>query len=155
MLGEVEDAGAGTQVYFGALLTGVHAAPEVGPRVTMLRFATGDNVTASKVLLNLPGNAVEGLDPSSVLFSDATPAAKKWLGKVSAFGMSKVYAWYDDAWWSTKLGLMEGYFSTGNDTRITPDTPIGHLTGPPPSEAGGAPVSAARPKPEPAPSRAC
>ena len=41
MLGEVEDAGAGTQVYFGALLTAVNAAPATaGKRAMQLVFAT-------------------------------------------------------------------------------------------------------------------
>lgn len=114
MLGEVEAAGAGTQVYFGALLTAVNAAPATaGKRATQLVFANGEKVTTSKLILNLPGNAVEGLDPSSVIFSDATAKAAKWIGKVDAFPMTKVYAWYDDAWWSTQLGMMEGYFGEG------------------------------------------
>ena len=25
-----------------------------------------------------------------------------------------MYAWYDDAWWSTKLGLMEGSFTASD-----------------------------------------
>lgn len=117
MLGEVEDAGAGSQVFFGALLTAVHAAPAAaGKRATQLVFANGETVTAGKLVLNLPGNAIEGLDPASVIFSDATKQAKEWLGKVAAFPMTKVYAWYDDAWWSTKLGMMEGYFGEANSS---------------------------------------
>ena len=42
----------------------------------------------------------------------------------------------DDAWWSTKLGLMEGSFTTGNG--CTPETPLAELRGPPP--AGVAPL---------------
>jgi hypothetical protein len=67
MLGEVEDAGAGTQVYFGARLTGVYAAAGAAPasgaatKAVRLAFASGESVTADKVMLNLPGNAVEQL----------------------------------------------------------------------------------------------
>jgi len=126
MLGEVEDAGAGTQVYFGARLTGVYAvsaaegaAVGAAPKAVQLKFATGESVIADKVVLNLPGNAVNGLDNSSVLFTDATKATNKWLGGVTAFAMAKVYAWYDDAWWTSKLGLMEGYFTSDEGTVAT------------------------------------
>jgi len=112
MLGEVEDAGAGTQVYFGARLTGIFGAPAAGAHSTRLSLASGANVTATKVLLNLPGNALAGLSKGSVVFEQ--PKSKRLLNDVWTFGMVKVYAWYDDAWWSTKLGMMEGYFGTGN-----------------------------------------
>ena len=51
----------------------------------------------------------------SVLFTDASAKTQKYLGQVSAFPMTKVYAWYDDAWWSSKLGYMEGYFGVGGN----------------------------------------
>ena len=112
MLGELEaKGGPGTQTYFGVRLEALSAAPLVGPRATRLHFAGGASVTASRVLLNLPGNAVAALSNSSVIFD--APSEKKILESVSTFSMNKVYAWYDDAWWSTKLGKMEGYFHGG------------------------------------------
>ena len=46
----------------------------------------------------------------STVFS-GTQYSQDVLDSVYAFAMVKVYAWYDDAWWNTKLGLMEGYFT--------------------------------------------
>eukprot|EP00966_Prymnesium_polylepis_P199593 4625547-Prymnesium_polylepis.1 len=50
--------------------------------------------------------------------------------------MTKVYAWYDDAWWSSKLGLMEGYFATSNSS-ASPDAPLSEVlaAGAPPADA--------------------
>ena len=96
MLGELEaKGGPGTQTYFGVRLEALSAAPLVGPRATRLHFAGGASVTASRVLLNLPGNAVAALSNSSVIFD--APSEKKILESVSTFSMNKVYAWYDDA----------------------------------------------------------
>jgi len=64
------------------------------------------------VLLNLPGNAMKGLDPASVIFAESTPQASTLLKRVATIGMAKAYAWYDDAWWATKLGMMEGNFDS-------------------------------------------
>ena len=109
MLTELEDAGAGRQVYFASRLTSLDAAPHVSQSASQLTFANGRSVTADKVVLNLPGNALEGLDQSSLIFG-ASNRTETLLDSVYTFGMNKVYAWYDDAWWNTKLKLMEGYF---------------------------------------------
>jgi len=113
MLGHVEAAGAGRQVYFASELKKISPAPSVSPSATTLTFGNGQSVTADTVVLNMPSNAIENLDKSSLLFRQpATPKnVSKLLGEVNTFGMNKVYAWYDDAWWNTKLGLMEGYFT--------------------------------------------
>jgi hypothetical protein len=67
-------------------------------------------VSASRVILNLPANAIERLDSSSVIFRDAPPKTVAALSNVTVFGMVKAYAWYDDAWWASKLGRMQGQF---------------------------------------------
>ena len=71
MLGEVEAAaGVGKKgVFFSTRLTKVTPAPLVSPSAARLTFAGGQSVTADTVLLNLPGNAIEGLDKSSLLFA--------------------------------------------------------------------------------------
>ena len=150
MLNQLEAAGGpGRQVWFSAKLAKVGAAPNVSASASTLVFADGQTVTADKVVLNMPGNAVEGLDPSpsrathdahfpqcalrarraplitpphraracrrsSTIFQ-ARPVTAKLLGSVHTFPMNKVYAWYADAWWNTKLQLMEGYFDDKAD----------------------------------------
>jgi len=110
MLGQIEDMGDGTQVYFGHELTGI--TPSVG-RTTKLTFSNGASVTASKVLLNIPGNAISkiGAAPDSVLSTDVSAKTKLLLNGVTVGSMQKVYVYYEDAWWASKLGLMEGYIN--------------------------------------------
>lgn len=111
MLGEVEAAGGpGKQVYFAAPLTRVSPAPSISASASTLKFANGQSVTADRVVLNMPGNAIENLAKGSSVF-EGTKYSQSVLDAVSPFSMNKVYAWYDDAWWNTKLGLMEGYFT--------------------------------------------
>ena len=100
MLGQLEDAGSGTQVYFGQQLTSIHAAPLTGKRAVRLGFANGNSVTADKVLLNLPGTAMSNL--AGVLYSDAATKTGQYLKSVWAAGNNKVYAFYEDAWWNSK-----------------------------------------------------
>lgn len=108
MLGQVEDMGDGTQVHFGYELTGLTSS--LG-KSTKLTFGNGASVTASKVLLNIPGNAIKNLDQGSdaVLKTDTTRQAQTVLNSVTVGQMQKVYVYYEDAWWASKLGLMEGY----------------------------------------------
>lgn len=110
MLSQLENAGAGQQVRFASRLTKVDTARHVSPSASQLTFADGRSVTADTVMLNLPGNAIEGLDPTSILFRETSNRTATLLDSVWTFGMNKVYAWYDDAWWNSKLGLMEGHF---------------------------------------------
>ncbi|KAL3932730.1 MAG: hypothetical protein SGPRY_000583 [Prymnesium sp.] len=117
MLSQLEAAGAGKQVYFGAELTGV--LPAVG-RSTRLNFANGESVNAHKAVLNLPGSALERLAQSSVIFNDSSERTRRWLGEVKVIALTKVYAWYEDAWWSSKMGLMEGYFNTTDKDSSAP-----------------------------------
>ena len=108
MLGRVEDMGDGTQVHFGFELT--ELKPGTG-RGTELTFSNGAKVTASKVMLNIPGNAVKKISamPGSVLKTDTSKQVQEVLDSVTVGEMQKVYVYYEDAWWASKLGLMEGY----------------------------------------------
>lgn len=112
MLGQLEGAGDGAQVHFGKQLTAVGAGKGRGVE---LRFADGSRVSAGRLLLNMPANAIEGLDEDSVIFKDAPKATCEALDDVTVGGMNKVYAFYDDAWWNSKLGIMEGTF---DDTKL-------------------------------------
>lgn len=107
MLGQLEDAGAGTQVHFGQQLVSIEPAPRVGSnRSVALTFAGGKTVTVDKLLLNLPGPAITSL--KGVLSADVDARTQTLLKSVTAGGNNKVYAYYDDAWWNSRLGHMEG-----------------------------------------------
>lgn len=127
MLSEIEAAGG--SVTFGATLVAVKAqgqgataesgeraeaaaggTPVVGSPTSLLFQEWPTSVGASRVILNLPANAIEGLDPSSVIFHDSPPQTVVALKNVTVFAMVKAYAWYDDAWWASKLGRMQGQF---------------------------------------------
>lgn len=74
----------------------------------------------TQAVLNLPGSALERLAQSSVIFNDSSERARRWLGEVKVIALTKVYAWYEDAWWSSKMGLMEGYFNTTDKDSSAP-----------------------------------
>jgi len=116
MLGQIEDEGQGQQVFFGKQLSGIFAAS--GPRQVSLVFTDKTKVTADKVLLNVPSTALEHLDKSSVIFTNSSQKVQKNLGKVAHYPAAKVYAHYEDAWWSSKLGFMEGYITS--NTSVIP-----------------------------------
>ena len=109
MLERIESAGAG--VHFAATVTAVTPAPSISPNASRLTFATGQSVTADTLVLNMPRNAIEHLSNISLIFSKASPRVNRLLSSVLTVPMVKIYAWYDDAWWSTKLGRMEGSFN--------------------------------------------
>jgi len=74
MLSDLEAGGA--TVWFGATLVSVEqpssAYSGAAPNSTVLRFADGRaGVLADRVVLNLPANAIQRLDRSSVLFTDS------------------------------------------------------------------------------------
>ena len=124
-----EALGRGVRVFYRHELTGIYdgggdALAEGG--ASLLHFAGGGGVVrASAVLLNLPRQAVERLDPASVVF-DRGPSVRAKLattiltnctpcqaGPVAeAHEDVKVYAIYDHPWWVSKLGLAEGTFAS-------------------------------------------
>eukprot|EP00958_Prasinococcus_capsulatus_P029648 scaffold7589_cov403-Prasinococcus_capsulatus_cf.AAC.3 len=127
MLGQIEAYGEGQQVFFGKELSGIYAASTVARRhgaaqstgdgLMKLQFADGSSVKAKRVMLNIPKDALEALDPSSLLFNDGavTPRTQTFLKAVTVGAMNKVYVFYEDAWWASKLGLMEGTFKNLTD----------------------------------------
>lgn len=112
MLGQVENGGG--RVFFGAELDGVF--PGGGGGDVTLRFAGNRTVRAGRVLLNLPHNALERLDRRSVLFTNAPGSTAEAIDAINVTFKNKVYLHYEDAWWNTKLGLMEGLFQDANAT---------------------------------------
>lgn len=145
MLSEVEERGA--SVFFGATLVSVtppggdqergeaadresgmaartlHAMPPSRGNASVLRFAEwSTGVLADRVILNLPANALERLDKRSVIFENVPRATASAMRNVSMLAMVKSYVWYDDAWWASKLGLMQGEFLSNGSS--SPEAPL-------------------------------
>jgi hypothetical protein len=116
MLEQLSNLGART--YFLKRLTGLFQQ-ESGDSTLKLAFSDNTTVDASRVLLNLPPSSLQHLDNSSVVFTNATRAALAAMGQPGPLDLVKVYLQYDDAWWVTRLGLVEGTFEN-----VTTQPPI-------------------------------
>lgn len=121
MLGELMTKGA--QVYWGAVLTAVKASNVHESTATHLEFtdlSTNNKATvhAGTTLLNIPGNAINSLDPDSVIFIDSPPTTVSNLENIDNVLGVKVYANYENAWWYNNLGLMSGEYS--DDSTVAP-----------------------------------
>ena len=89
----------------------------------LLEWRGGAHTVATNVLLNLPRHAIHALDSSSVLFTEATPLARSLydcsresaVANYTAEASVKVYLLYPDAWWRTRLGLVEGELHSVSD----------------------------------------
>ena len=79
--------------------------------VHRLTFANGLGVAARRVVLALPGPALNVLAGSAAVLD--APAVRAVLGSVEAFPAVKLYLWYERAWW---LGDAEAF-------RLTTDLP--------------------------------
>jgi hypothetical protein len=108
----------GVQMFLGHKLDAIHGS---GPRGAELVWATegqqGSVTTYAEegVLLNLPRHALQALRPDSVIFQETTADTQQLFrcsaelyGNESTEACAKVYFVYEDAWWITKLGLVEG-----------------------------------------------
>jgi len=121
---------AGVCVFYRHMLTGVYS-DEALPGMSQLHFAGGEIASAKKVLLNLPRNAIELLDPMSSVFPaldklgftllrNCTPCSVPGGPAALSVEMAvKAYAIYEDPWWLTKLNLTHGYF-----TSVDTDPPL-------------------------------
>lgn len=105
MLGQLEALGAGDQVMFAKTLTGIYEHEDRETQRTAnqkkrlrLTFADGTTATTSKLLLNIPRNALERLDRKSVLFERADAETREYLEDVVVNSTVKVYVVYEDAW---------------------------------------------------------
>mmetsp|Transcript_24075 Transcript_24075/g.44702 ORF Transcript_24075/g.44702 Transcript_24075/m.44702 type:complete len:486 (-) Transcript_24075:222-1679(-) len=112
MLSELMTKGA--QVYWGSVLTAVKA-DAINSTASVLEFSdlstnSVTSVQADKTLLNLPGIAIDSLDPTSVIFTDSPPEAVEDLRSINSHVSMKVYANYANAWWYNDLGLMTGEY---------------------------------------------
>jgi len=134
MLGQV--LAAGGRLFRGHRLVALDALPAgaggsgpasfQGPGAAVLRFSNGLSATVRRALLNLPRQVLLGIqglakagDPRTrqVLQCGATDFSIKAssvihssaAGRTSSGG-AKAYAYYEDAWWLSKLNLTRGNF---------------------------------------------
>ena len=75
------------------------------------KVSTGKKIDANmgKLRVAIFYNDVETIRPLIVATKKMVEDGGDWDRR----NRLKVYAWYDDAWWNTKLGKMEGYFHGG------------------------------------------
>ena len=91
-----------------------------------LEWHDGLRTSAASVMLNLPRHALNALAPSSVLFREATPTARRLFDcsresaqlNYTREASAKVYLVYEDAWWRTRLGLFEGEVREPSDPPV-------------------------------------
>jgi len=129
---------AGVRIFYQYQLTGIYDAGAAGG--SMLHFAGGALAQSSAVLLNLPRAAIERLDPASNMFENRAHAQVLRNCTPCDGGPDiavKVYAFYDDPWWITKLGLTEGDFAS---TTISPPLVGRYHDGPVVHDKQGKPV---------------
>eukprot|EP00168_Porphyra_purpurea_P014762 TRINITY_DN430_c0_g2_i1.p1 TRINITY_DN430_c0_g2~~TRINITY_DN430_c0_g2_i1.p1 ORF type:complete len:669 (-),score=216.01 TRINITY_DN430_c0_g2_i1:26-2032(-) len=105
-------------------------------RPLAIRFANGASVTTSRLFLNVPHLDVlaMGAGGSALPFTPA-PAGAPFRAAVDArrsWGASKMYCYWDDAWWLTALAApvgrvrtdLELYGSRLHDGHVTCDDPV-------------------------------
>jgi len=142
MVAELRAAGAHLQLH--KELDAVHAHPR--PTGAVLRWKDGGSTVADSVLLNLPRHALNRLSRDSLLFTDGRPLARALYNcsretsqaNYSAEASVKVYLVYEDAWWRTRLGLVQGEVHAPSD----PPMYIRYHDGPVRCGEGAAPACA-------------
>jgi len=80
-------------------------------RALKLIFENGQTVETDEVFLNIPSEALMKLDPSSIIFTQASDDVNYYLGCPTETDGAKFYVVYEDAWWVSKLGRISGSFS--------------------------------------------
>ena len=131
-------------------MTAIKSSPD-NSSGTLLEFndlttQTKTTVYAHTTLLNMPGNALNSLDPDSVIFTDSPPATVEKMESIGNVLGVKVYANYENAWWYNDLGLMTGDYA--DDSLPAPlfgkynDGPTKCITG---HGADGTPISSGTP----------
>eukprot|EP01059_Diplonema_ambulator_P000996 TRINITY_DN1076_c0_g3_i1.p1 TRINITY_DN1076_c0_g3~~TRINITY_DN1076_c0_g3_i1.p1 ORF type:complete len:475 (+),score=177.95 TRINITY_DN1076_c0_g3_i1:50-1474(+) len=121
MLTQLRSAGA--KLFRGVAVKGVHEGCgtvwRTGKKRSVLSFVGRDETVQSEVvLMNVPLTAMDLLDSDSVIFPSGGGSAEAGtcFSLKVALPAVKAYALYEDAWWYTKLGLMNGEFGLGNET---------------------------------------
>lgn len=102
MLGQIEAYGVGQQIFFGKQLSGIfdakHFSTARNSTMMQLQFSDGSTVMAKRVMLNIPKDAVESLDPSSIIFNDGaiSPRTQTYLKSVTVGEWNKVCLSYHE-----------------------------------------------------------
>eukprot|EP01064_Diplonema_japonicum_P016839 TRINITY_DN2487_c0_g1_i4.p1 TRINITY_DN2487_c0_g1~~TRINITY_DN2487_c0_g1_i4.p1 ORF type:complete len:496 (+),score=131.76 TRINITY_DN2487_c0_g1_i4:60-1490(+) len=111
----------GAHLFTGTVVTGVLNGGNTiknGRRTAILTFRGTDHKLHSDiVLMNTPMTALGALDQDSVIFPKAGGSEEAFSCMTSQIFLTglKVYALYDDAWWYSKLGLMQGSYGTDKE----------------------------------------
>lgn len=98
---------SGAEVRYGAQVVALSAEPNMGSPLA-LRLASGEEVRAEAVVLNMPQNPVlQLLRSSPPPFSTIFPAP---LYDPISYPIMKFYVHYEDAWWRNYLNHTAGFF---------------------------------------------
>ncbi|GMH41719.1 hypothetical protein BSKO_09629 [Bryopsis sp. KO-2023] len=119
---------AGSRVFYGYKLTGVFdlsgedaanvESTKTGGTPVELKFENGGSAVVDQVMLNIPSEAIATLDGRSILFQKQSKAAQGGYMISDTLSLTKIYVEYEDAWWITKLGLIEGTFEEPFDPKL-------------------------------------
>ena len=141
MLADLKAAGAVLRT--GAALEAVIGAADGGSGLALHWRGGGGATAAPNVFLNLPRHALMKLRGDSAVFTEAQPAARALyncsheLKDDGDYNLTytketsvKVYLVYEDAWWRTELGLVEGEVSSPSKGADDPSVYIRYHDGP-------------------------
>jgi len=100
----------GARIFYQHKLASVYRDTS-NPNNMRLTFANGATTTSQTVFLNIPTTSLYQLSADSVIFTDANDTVKEAMNLFIPQPAVKMYGYYEDAWWKTKLGLDhdEGY----------------------------------------------
>lgn len=118
---------AGSRIFYGYKLTNLVDVDPVdvltnenknGPVPVELKFDNGGSAVTQQVMLNIPSEAIASLHQNSILFTKNTKLSHVGYGVTNSPTISKIYVHYEDAWWMTKLGLLEGNYDEPSDPKL-------------------------------------
>lgn len=104
----------GVNIYYNKEAVTVKQQPNGNMKVW---FADGTSVTSDKVILNIPKKELMQLSHDSVIHAQATATIKNLYQLTTPVCAVKAYMYYPDAWWRTKLNIINGDLSTTRDNR--------------------------------------
>lgn len=106
---------AGVRLFYDTRVTGVQRVSD-DPRVMSVALKSGHQVRTGNVFLNIPKNELIALGTSSEPLRSAGVQFRQALSRLSQLSMSKMYCFWNEAWWISKLGLTKGIFRTAEET---------------------------------------
>lgn len=97
---------AGGRIHFGHRVVFLSRAGRGGS--VRLSFANGRSVVAERVIVNAGKADVAAWGVASLPIAGASPSFRTGLDAVYVAPSSKMYCWWADSWWMTKLRLTRG-----------------------------------------------